>query len=221
MSSIYLLQSTNYDPKRIFNSSETQFIFLIHKTLLSFPYFEVDIQKIILDDIKVFIQKLTNLFSNSNNINPQEKRSKIIEVLVKYLDRYHNTQFNQVFIRNQNEDILFEIEKDAYQSTLSHLSKNNPPKTQEKVNKKEDDYEIEYVNDNDDLDDSSISSNTSIKSVEDKLYKKILECKKSIQNIHKDIDKKIELKINSLQESLLSNLQSYIQDYLNNNPFEE
>ncbi len=218
----YILQSTNYDPKRIFNSSETQFIFLIHKTLLSFPYFELDIQQIILNDIKIFIQKLTDLFSNSTNLNPQEKRFKIIEVLVKYLDRYHNTQFNQVFIRNQNEDILYEIEKEAYQSTLSHLNKN-----QNKV--KEDDYKIEYVNSSfedqssniDDLDDSSISSNTSVKSVEDKLYKKILECKKSIQNIYKDMDKKIEIRINSLQEVLFSNLQNYIQDYLNNNPFEE
>ncbi len=218
----YILQSTNYDPKRIFNSSETQFIFLIHKTLLSFPYFELDIQQIILNDIKIFIQKLTDLFSNSTNLNPQEKRFKIIEVLVKYLDRYHNTQFNQVFIRNQNEDILYEIEKEAYQSTLSHLNKN-----QNKV--KEDDYKIEYVNSSfedqssniDDLDDSSISSNTSVKSVEDKLYKKILECKKSIQNIYKDMDKKIEIRINSLQEVLVSNLQNYIQDYLNNNPFEE
>ncbi len=156
------------------DSLETQFIYCIHKTLLSFTHLKKKEQKIVIYDIQNFINKLTLLIQNQNILSPQEKRLKIIDVLVKYLDKLFKYQIFHFIPLDNKEELLNEIELDAKESTLHHLKKiyNKPElnnqKTQNKENinlneidNKEDlTSNIEYINnDNNNINDNDYNIN--------------------------------------------------------------
>ncbi len=105
------------------DSLETQFIYCIHKTLLSFSHLKKKEQEVIINDIRIFIQKLTLLFENQNVLSPQERRLKIIDALVKYLDRLFKYQIFHFLPLEEKNELLDEIENDAKESTIHHLKK--------------------------------------------------------------------------------------------------
>ncbi len=135
------------------DSLETQFIYCIHKTLLSFTHLKKREQKLVINDIQTFINKLTLLIQNQNILSPQEKRLKIIDVLVKYLDKLFKYQIFHFIPLDNKDELLNEIEFDAKESTLHHLKKiykNNPTDSTENKNKEniqEEDLttNIEYI----------------------------------------------------------------------------
>lgn len=103
------------------NSIETNFILFIHKTLLSFSYLERNQQRFILRDLQQFIHRLTQLFQNSS-MHRDERRMKIIEILVKYLQKLHKDQISHLISCDNKEELLKQIERDAYSHTMKHVS---------------------------------------------------------------------------------------------------
>ena len=133
-------------------SLETDFIFYIHKTLLSFSYLTPHHQRVILKDVQTFIHRLTLLFSNNHTIHKEEKRIKIIDILVKYLNRLNSDQIKHLIQHSQKDNLLKSIEKDAYMSTMNHLDKLNENKRQpslkeDRVLEKEEEIEKTNVDD--------------------------------------------------------------------------
>ena len=105
------------------NSIETNFILFIHKTLLSFSYLERNQQRFILRDLQQFIYRLTQLFQNSS-MHRDERRMKIIEILVKYLQKLHKDQISHLISCDNKEELLKQIERDAYSHTMKHVIPN-------------------------------------------------------------------------------------------------
>ena len=102
------------------NSIETNFVLFIHKTLLSFSYLERNQQRFILRDLQQFIHRLTQLFKNSS-LHRDERRLKIIEILVKYLQKLHKDQISHLISCDNKDDLLKQIERDAYTHTMKHI----------------------------------------------------------------------------------------------------
>ncbi len=103
-------------------SLETHFILFIHKTLLSFSYLERQNQRLVLRDLQKFIHRLTQLFQTSS-LHPDERRLKIIEILVKYLQKLHKDQISHLISHDHKDELLKKIEKEAYQNTMKHLKR--------------------------------------------------------------------------------------------------
>jgi hypothetical protein len=105
------------------NSIETNFVLFIHKTLLSFSYLERNQQKFILRDLQQFIHRLTQLFQNSS-MHRDERRLKIIEILVKYLQKLHKDQISHLISCDNKDELLKQIDRDAYSHTMKHVIPN-------------------------------------------------------------------------------------------------
>ncbi len=221
-------------------SLETDFIFYIHKTLLSFSYLSSQHQRVILKDVQTFIHRLTLLFSNNKTIHKEEKRIKIIDILVKYLNRLHSDQIKHLIQHPQKDTLLKSIEKDAYMSTMNHLDKLNESKkelnTKEEVEEEQEVVEIEKTNMDDILEELEVDNNPSssidenlmasddiIRFVEDefkkyekKMIEKIVECKRSISNVDRELDRKIELRLKSNLIEIENQVKKLIRDSLTN-----
>lgn len=117
------------------NSIETNFVLFIHKTLLSFSYLERNQQRFILRDLQQFIYRLTQLFKNSStptsldgtrpfgaSMHRDERRLKIIEILVKYLQKLHKDQISHLISCDNKDELLKQIERDAYSHTMKHVN---------------------------------------------------------------------------------------------------
>lgn len=210
-------------------SLETDFIFYIHKTLLSFSYLTPQHQRVILKDVQTFIHRLTLLFSNNHSIHKEEKRIKIIDILVKYLNRLNSDQIKHLIHHPQKDSLIKSIEKDAYMSTMNHLDKMNENKKQEFQ-----EVEVEKTNVDDILEElqeipstqeeeNMIVSDDLIKYVEDefkkyekKMIDKIVECKRSISNVDRELDRKIELRLKSNLIEIENQVKKLIRDSLTN-----
>ncbi len=219
-------------------SLETDFIFYIHKTLLSFSYLTHQHQRAILKDVQTFIHRLTLLFSNNHTIHKEEKRIKIIDILVKYLNRLNSDQIKHLIQHHEKDSLLKSIEKDAYMSTMNHLDKLNENKKNENtINIEEvevEEIEIEKTHVDDILeelqeiptttvDDQMMVSNDLIKFVEDefkkyekKMMDKIVECKRNISNVDRELDRKIELRLKSNLIEIENQVKKLIRDSLTN-----
>jgi hypothetical protein len=63
-----------------YKSYEFTFLYLINKCILLFKYIDNIYQKEILYDIKIFINKLQELFSKADFKNNEDKKNKILEM---------------------------------------------------------------------------------------------------------------------------------------------
>ncbi len=268
-------------------SLETQFIYSIHKTLLSFSHLNSNNQKIVINDIKNFIQKLTLIFQNQSVLSPQEKRFKIIDILVKYLDRLFNFQIYHYLIKDDKNDILKQIDDEAKESTLHHLRKIHKKKnidsesvfqsqsktqTETQIDIKEElesdinhqshmeqnNIEIEYINiqendnENNQLEENNLVNEINyynnnldsneqfgeitdenwrkwedicidrcekyiednLKNIEKKWIEKLIECKRNITTLDKEVDNKVELVIRSKFVDMENHIKKFIRENL-------
>lgn len=97
----------------IFKSNEFTYLYLINKCTLLFKYINNNLQKEIISDIKIFINKLQQIFLvNDTNIN-ETKKDKILEILIQYLEKIIEEKiYNLLNIENKDE-IITEINKKA------------------------------------------------------------------------------------------------------------
>ena len=68
-------------------SYEFTFLYLINKCILLFKYIEIHDKKAILNEIKLFINKLQEIFSKADFRDSIEKKNKIFEINIRY---HHN-----------------------------------------------------------------------------------------------------------------------------------
>ena len=89
------------------NSKSYEFIFLylINKCILLFKYIENKYQKDILYDIKIFINKLQDLFSSSDIENNVNKKNKILEILIEYFEKIIETKIYKL-INHPNKEFI-------------------------------------------------------------------------------------------------------------------
>jgi hypothetical protein len=96
-----------------FKSYEFTFLYLINKCILLFKYIDKNNQKEILYNIKIFINKLEDIFSKKDFTDNNDKKNKILEVLIKYFENLiDNKVINLISDFNKN-NIVIEIEKQA------------------------------------------------------------------------------------------------------------
>ncbi len=233
------------------NSLETDFILNIHKTLLSFHYLEKKNQKTIVKDFQQFINRLTNIFQNQSLYkNKEEKRLKIIEILVKYLNRLHNDQIKNLIRSNYRDDILKNIEKDAYDNTMKHLKKINPTSIQQQQSptsspfkeveiETENETEVEIIEENqtyhdDDIEEIDYDKMTNerervvidqnmdekiqkeIKKLEERTIQKMIEIKRGMSNMDREMERKMELRMKSNFLEIENQIKKCIRDSLTN-----
>ena len=96
-----------------FKSYEFTFLYLINKCILLFKYINNTYQKEILHNIKLFINKLEEIFSNADFKDNEEKKNKILEILINYFENLIDIKIYNLLNCNDKNDIINEIEKKA------------------------------------------------------------------------------------------------------------
>jgi len=94
-------------------SYEFTFLYLINKCILLFKYIDNTYQKEILYDIKIFINKLEEIFQNILIKNSIEKKNKILEILIEYFQKIIDNKIYTLIIFKDKENIIMEVEKKA------------------------------------------------------------------------------------------------------------
>ena len=98
-------------------SHRFKFLFLINKCILLFNYIDAINQKDILYEIKNFINKLNDIFSNKDFKDSIEKKNKILEILIQYFEKIINEKIYKLLnIRyndKEKENIINEIDMRA------------------------------------------------------------------------------------------------------------
>ena len=107
-----------------FKSYEFTFLYLINKCILLFKYIDNIYQKEILYDIKIFINKLQELFSKADFKNNEDKKNKILEILITYFEKIIDEKIYNLINSDEKDNIIIEVEKNAL-SICENNEKNN------------------------------------------------------------------------------------------------
>jgi len=97
-----------------FKSYEFTFLYLINKCILLFKYININYQKEILYDIKNFINKLQEIFINADFKSNDDKKNKILEVLIDYFEKIIDEKIYNLIENDDKENIIIEVEKTAF-----------------------------------------------------------------------------------------------------------
>jgi hypothetical protein len=108
-----------------FKSYEFTFLYLINKCILLFKYIDNNYQKEILYDIKIFINKLQELFSKADFRNNEDKKNKILEILITYFEKIIDEKIYNLIENNDKDNIIIEIEKHALSICENNEKKQN------------------------------------------------------------------------------------------------
>ena len=108
-----------------FKSYEFTFLYLINKCILLFKYIDNIYQKEILYDIKIFINKLQELFSKADFKNSEDKKNKILEILITYFEKIIDEKIYNLIDSDEKDNIIIEVEKNALNICENNEKKNN------------------------------------------------------------------------------------------------
>jgi hypothetical protein len=97
-----------------FKSYEFTFLYLINKCILLFKYININYQKEILYDIKNFINKLQEIFTHADFKSNNNKKNKILEVLIDYFEKIIDEKIYKLIDDDDKENIISEVEKTAF-----------------------------------------------------------------------------------------------------------
>jgi hypothetical protein len=90
-----------------------QFLLLINKCILLFEYIDTYYQKEILNNIKIFIKNLEELFSKKNFDNKIEKKNKILDVLITYFEKLIYEEIVKIVNSDNKNSLYRDIESRA------------------------------------------------------------------------------------------------------------
>jgi hypothetical protein len=181
-----------------YKSFDFIFLFLINKCILLFKYIDNDNQKNILYEIKLFINKLNEIFSNSDFKNNEEKKNKILEILINYFLKLIDEKIYYLIKDDNKESIIIETERIAL-----NLCENNDKK--DSINKSDTEKKTEKKI----INNSEINSEKNINKYPEK-------------NSEKNIEKYSDINIERYSEKNIDNNQDYklklkeLEDRLNN-----
>ena len=95
-------------------SYEFTFLYLINKCLLLFKYIDNKYQKELLLDIKIFINKVQEIFSKVDFKTNNDKKNKILEVLIDYFEKVIDNKIYNLINYKNKDTIISEVEKNAF-----------------------------------------------------------------------------------------------------------
>jgi hypothetical protein len=121
-----------------FKSYEFTFLYLINKCILLFKYIDNIYQKEILYDIKIFINKLQELFSKADFKNNEDKKNKILEILITYFEKIIDEKIYNLINSNEKDNIIIEVEKNAL--LICENNEKNSNKSDQPILKNYNDY---------------------------------------------------------------------------------
>ena len=96
-----------------FKSYQFTFLYLMNKCLLLFKYIDTFYQKEILNEIKVFINKLQEIFAKFDFKNNIEKKNKIFELLIDYFKIIIDKKIYNLINPINRAEIIASVEKNA------------------------------------------------------------------------------------------------------------
>ena len=125
-----------------YKSYEFTFLYLINKCILLFKYTDYSNQKEILTNIKLFINKLQEIFSNNNfNVDINQRKNKILEILISYFEYIIDNKIYNLIDHIDKNKIIGEVEKksliiceESEKKKLNEFKRakfNNPPEVNE------------------------------------------------------------------------------------------
>ena len=107
-----------------YKSYEFIFLYLINKCILLFKYIDNIYQKNILQEIKIFINKLNEIFSTADFKNNDEKKNKILEILINYFEKIIDEKIYNLITDINKDNIISEVEKIALNICENNEKKN-------------------------------------------------------------------------------------------------
>ena len=200
-------------------SYEFTFLYLINKCLLLFKYIEHKYQKEILFDIKMFINKVQDFFSKADFKNNDDKKNKILEILIDYFEKIIDNKIYNLL--NDNKDyIISEVEKNALLLCENHDKKQQlNKKVLSNNNLSELNSHVNY--NNNDLIILEKKINTKIKSIFNEIETNVKSSLKDYiehtQFVEYDLDKKFNSKIEHNNIIVESKIKEILNDVLKNN----
>jgi hypothetical protein len=187
-------------------SYEFNFFFLINKCILLFKYIDNEYQKEILNEIKLFINKLQEIFSKSDFNNSNDKKNKILELLIHYFETLINVKIYKL-INHENKDLIInEINKISLLACENNEKKNiDIVNNTRNLSEYNDTRNLSEYNDTRNLSEYNDTKNLSEYSTDKSLFSGVLTKENTI---NKDLQKEYLDKENLLKKKLE-------QEYLN------
>lgn len=187
-------------------SYEFTFLYLINKCILLFKYIDIKEQQNILYDIKLFINKLHEIFSNHNYKNNEDKKNKILEILIEYFEKIIDDKIYNLLIGDKNA-IIIEIEQKAlYICEQNEINKkinkavSIQPPIQQSVPQPAQNIEKKI--------------NTNLNNTKE-IIKNTLLNNLNHSNDFIEFEKKINNKVKSIFNEIENNIKNTLKDYLN------
>jgi len=194
-------------------SCEHTFFYLINKCILLFKYIDAAYQKEILNDIKIFINKLQEIFSKVDFKNSEEKKNKILEVLIHFFKKIIDNKIYNLITDKNKDYIISEIDKISHNKINNNIAEKifndiNIQNDTQKENKYLNDSDIEKI------------INNKIKIMFGEIEKNIKSSLKDYfdhtQYVEYDLDKKFNTKL-ELNNSIIENkIKEILKDLINN-----
>ena len=200
-------------------SCEYNFFYLINKCILLFKYIDTTYQKEILNDIKIFINKLQEIFSKADFKSNEEKKNKILEILIHYFKKIIDNKIYNLIPHKNKDYIMSEIDKIAINSCENNNNKINNSFA-EKILSDIDNHSNINNNKLKDLDDIEKRINNKIKVVFSEIEKNIKLSLKDYfdhtQYVEYDLDKKFNAKLESNNSIIENKIKEILKDLINN-----
>ena len=220
-----------------YKSNEFNFSFLVNKCILLFKYIKIDDKKNILNEIKLFINKLQEIFSKADFKDPNQKKNKIFEILIEYFQKIINDKLYILIKNNNNNNNIDIIENGNIDNKVIELCKKNKINSIDILNNNFLELNLNSVNDINEYNMNKYStSNISMEEIEYKIenniknkFCKIEENIKSVlkdyfshtEYVEYDLDKKFNKKLTDMELKVNNYLKDSVKELLNNGIIKE
>ena len=198
-----------------FKSYEFTFLYLINKCILLFKYIDNIYQKEILYDIKIFINKLQELFSKADFKNNEDKKNKILEILITYFEKIIDEKIYNLINSDEKDKIIIEVEKNAL-----NICENN-----EKNNNKMNEPILKNYNDYTNKDTYKDASKDIFKENNKDIFKEKISKEVNKNNYSQisliEFEQKINNKIKTIFSEIENNIRISLKDYFDHTKYVE
>jgi len=197
-----------------FKSHEFNFLYLVNKSIILFKYININDKQKILYEIKLFINKLQEIFLKADFNNQNDKKIKIYEILIQYFQKIINEKLYKLL--KNNNIIPKNVDYDAIELSKKHFIKstNNNCVSNNIFNNTlfNDNFIYSHLNNifNSNNDNDLDNKNNSV-------------CDSgSVKNISmEDIENKIEYSIKNTFSKIENNIKSALKDYFSHTEYVE
>lgn len=224
-------------------SNEFTFLYLINKCILLFKYIEIHDKKNILTEIKLFINKLQEIFSKADFKDSIEKKNKIFEILIQYFQKiihekiYNLIKYNkdinishidshalELCEKNENKtqtinEFLLE-RNNNFSNPFTNFTSNNLMNANGYGNSHVNSYGNGNNNNNISMDDIEHKIQTHIKStfveIESNIKSALKNYLSHTEYVEYDLDKKFNDKLNNVEMKIKDYLKDSLKNLLNN-----